>query len=1156
MFWTGVGYSLAIDLEVLLIQAPFIHLAVRTGFSLLESMIETKALTTWCVENAMPAVAVTDHNNLFGALELSESLSNAGIQPIMACCFDVTDEAHQETLSRVSLYAQTKTGYQRLMALSSEAYLSAEDGVPRLRRSSLLANTEGLLLLTGGPQGEVAQALLKGRMDEARSRLQDLSGSYPGRCYVEIMRHGRADERASESGLLQLAYELNLPIVATHDARFMAAEDAPAHDAMLCIANSTYLGVEDRPSVAANQYLKTQDEMRALFADLPEAIEATAEIARRCAVRAVTHSPILPGFGDGTRSEIEELRVQAREGLEARIAVAPKLYASPEEYTQRLDYELDVIGKMGFPGYFLIVADFIKWTKSQNIPVGPGRGSGAGSLVAWSLTITDLDPLRFDLLFERFLNPERVSMPDFDIDFCQERRGEVIRYVRDKYGSDSVAMIITFGTLQAKAVVRDVGRVMQMSYGQVDRLAKLIPFNPAKPPKLKDAIEDEPKFDEEISNDPRVGELLQTALALEGRYRNAGTHAAGVVIGDRPLQELVPLYRDPRADLPATQFNMKWAEAAGLVKFDFLGLKTLTVIDRALKFIRRDGADVGPEWETLDDAATYELMASGHTLGVFQLEGQGMRDTLRKVRPGNIEDVIAIISLYRPGPMDNIPVYVAGKEDPQTVTYQHPDLQPILEATYGVPVYQEQVMRMAQEIAGYSLGEADLLRRAMGKKKLEEMVAQRRRFIDGAAERKGIDEHLANQIFDTMEKFAGYGFNKSHAAAYALIGYQTAYLKCHFPVAFLAASMSLDLHNTDKLAAFFQEARRLKIPVMSPDVNASMADFDVRDGAIVYALGALKGVGPEAMSHMVLERDAGGAFRDLHDFSERVDPRNVNRKCIEQLARAGAFDRLEPSRARAFAAAPVLAAAAVASAEDRAGGQGGLFGDTEPAMRPTLPQASAWNMQQKLDEEFSAIGFYFSGHPLDDVLDGLEEGRITLSIDVAGQAMDGRPLELIGVVRQRVEKPARSGGKFAFLTLSDPTGEVELSVMPEILMEVRDMLEPGAAVVVTADVRRREDEIRLSVRRVQPIERARIGKKAPALSVRLERGAKIEGLAAIAARLKAAPGADRGTIYVRLTTQCGRAVTLRLPDTYATGLEALRALKTAPGVARVDHLAA
>ena len=748
-------------------ESPFIHLAVRSSYSLLESMITPKGLKAWCVEQGMPAVAITDRNNLYGALEISLTLTDAGIQPIMACCFDVTDGMPKSEPTRVSLYAQNEIGYKRLMLLSSRAYLDAADGVPKLSRELLLDKTDGLILLTGGAEGEVARHLLKARIADARTELSTLASAYPGRCYVEITRHGTEDEYACEEGLIDLAYELGLPLVATHDARFMKPSDAKAHDAMMCISNGQYLGQEDRKRVDASQYLKTAEEMRELFADIPEAIANTFEIAQRCAVKAETHQPILPNFSNEGRSESEELRKQALEGLEYRLGAADKLYAERDTYFERLDYELTIIERMGFPGYFLIVSDFIKWAKDNGIPVGPGRGSGAGSLVAWVLLITDLDPLRFDLLFERFLNPERVSMPDFDIDFCQERRGEVIRYVRDKYGADSVAMIITFGTLQAKAVVRDVGRVMQMPYGQVDRLAKLIPFNPANPPKLQDAIDDEPKFQDEIDADERVGELLEVALSLEGKYRNAGTHAAGVVIGDRPLVELVPLYNDPRADLPATQFNMKYAEMAGLVKFDFLGLKTLTVIDRALKLIRRDGRDVGPEWQSLDDQATYDLMASGETLGVFQLEGAGMRDTLKKVRPHNLEDVIAIISLYRPGPMENIPVYVQGKEDPSSVVYQHPDLKPVLEATYGVPVYQEQVMRMAQEIAGYSLGEADLLRRAMGKKKVEEMIAQRKRFVEGAAEQKGMEEKLANDIFDTMEKFAGYGFNKSHAAAAA-----------------------------------------------------------------------------------------------------------------------------------------------------------------------------------------------------------------------------------------------------------------------------------------------------------------------------------------------------------------------------------------------------
>lgn len=1137
-------------------ESPFIHLAVRSSYSLLESMITPKGLKAWSVEQGMPAVAITDRNNLYGALEISLTLTDAGIQPIMACCFDVTDGMPRSELTRVSLYAQNETGYKRLMLLSSRAYLDAVDGVPKLSRELLLDSTDGLILLTGGAEGEAARHLLKARIADARTELSTLASAYPGRCYVEITRHGSEDEYACEEGLIDLAYELGLPLVATHDARFMKPSDAKAHDAMMCISNGQYLGQEDRKRVDASQYLKTADEMRELFADIPEAIANTFEIAQRCAVKAETRKPILPNFSNEGRSESEELRKQALEGLEYRLGAADKLYAERDTYFERLDYELTIIERMGFPGYFLIVSDFIKWAKDNDIPVGPGRGSGAGSLVAWVLLITDLDPLRFDLLFERFLNPERVSMPDFDIDFCQERRGEVIRYVRDKYGADSVAMIITFGTLQAKAVVRDVGRVMQMPYGQVDRLAKLIPFNPANPPKLQDAIDDEPKFQDEIDADERVGELLEVALSLEGKYRNAGTHAAGVVIGDRPLVELVPLYNDPRADLPATQFNMKYAEMAGLVKFDFLGLKTLTVIDRALKLIRRDGRDVGPEWQSLDDQATYDLMASGETLGVFQLEGAGMRDTLKKVRPHNLEDVIAIISLYRPGPMENIPVYVQGKEDPSSVIYQHPDLKPVLEATYGVPVYQEQVMRMAQEIAGYSLGEADLLRRAMGKKKVEEMIAQRKRFVEGAAEQKGMEEKLANDIFDTMEKFAGYGFNKSHAAAYALIGYHTGYLKRHFPVEFLAASMSLDIGNTDKLAAFFQEARRLKIPVLAPDVNTSSADFDVRDGAVVYALGALKGVGLEAMKHVVEIRDKDGRFADLYDFAERVDPKHVNKKAFESLSKAGAFDGLEPNRARMLESAPLLANLAVSAAQDRQGGQGGLFAEAEPALRPVLPKTRAWNGQQKLDQEFKSIGFYFSGHPLDDVLEGLDRERVTLAMEVQDRASDGKPLEMIGVVRARSDKPARNGGKFAFLTLSDPSGEVEMMVFPETLSQNYDLLQVGNAVAITVGVKRNAEEIKLNAERVLRLEAARLSKAMGALKIRLAIGAYVGDLAGVVGHLAKLQDLEQGELLIEMPLEDGRVVTMKLPATYTIGLSAQRALKEAPGVERVEPLKA
>ncbi len=1137
-------------------NSDFVHLAVRSSYSLLESMITPDELAEWCVECGMPAVAITDRNNLFGALEISLTLADRGVQPIMACCFDVCDEGLKAQPSRLSLYAQSLEGYRRLIYLSSRAYLDSADGVPRLNKSLVLEKTDGLIVLSGGAEGDVARHILKGRLSDARTELSTLAAAYPGRCYVEITRHGSLDEFKIEAQLLELAYDLSLPIVATHDARFIVPGDVTAHNALMCIANGQYLGQEDRKRVEPSQYLKSQDAMATLFADLPEAIERTVEIAQRCTVRAMTGKPMLPGFSQKGRSESDELAIQAKDGLETRLQEAPQLFADRSVYAERLEFELGVIERMGFAGYFLIVSDFIKWAKQNDIPVGPGRGSGAGSLVAWSLLITDLDPIRFDLLFERFLNPERVSMPDFDIDFCQERRGEVIRYVRNKYGADSVAMIITFGTLQAKAVLRDVGRVMQMPYGQIDRLAKLIPFNPAKPPTLDEAIASEPKFDEEINADPRVGELIEIARSLEGLYRNAGTHAAGVVIADRPLVEVVPLYNDPRADLPATQFNMKYAELAGLVKFDFLGLKTLTVIDRALKFIRAEGREVGAGWTSLEDAETYQLMASGETLGVFQLEGAGMRDTLRRVRPNNIEDVIAIISLYRPGPMENIPVYVQGKDDPARVSYQHPDLKPVLEATYGVPVYQEQVMRMAQEIAGFSLGEADLLRRAMGKKKADEMDAQRRRFVEGAAATKEMAAELANDIFNTMEKFAGYGFNKSHAAAYALIGYQTAYLKCHFPVEFLAASMSLDVGSTDKLAAFFLEAKRLCIPVHPPDVNTSSADFSAMGGAVVYALGALKGVGLEAMRHVVSIRERGGPFTDVHDFAERVDPRHVNKKALESLARAGAFDALDSNRGRMLAAAGLLAQFAVASADDRQGGQGGLFSESEPALRPVLPSPKPWSGQQKLDEELQAIGFYFSGHPLDDMLQALDRARVTLVIEVQEHAAEGRPLEMIGVVRARTDKPSRRGGKYAFLTLSDPTGEIELMVFNEGLQTFGDILKPGATVALTVSVKQNGEETRLNVERAIKLDDARLSRPSRALKVRLAPGASASALSGVIHHLERLPDAERGAILIELPLLDGRIVTLRLPSTYTIGLRAQRALKEAPGVERVEPLRA
>ncbi|HEY0437532.1 MAG TPA: DNA polymerase III subunit alpha, partial [Phenylobacterium sp.] len=850
--------------------------------------------------------------------------------------------------------------------------------------------------------------------------------------------------------------------------------------------------------------------------------------------------------------EDEELAHQAREGLKLRLQVnAP---SQPlEVYEQRLEREIGVITSMGFAGYFLIVSDFMKWAVAHGVPVGPGRGSGAGSLVAWSLMITGLDPLKYGLIFERFLNPERVSMPDFDIDFCQERRDEVITYVQQRYGRDRVAQIITFGTLQARAVLRDVGRVLQLPLGQVDRLAKMVPANPANPVTLAKAIEIEPRLRQARDDDEAVARLLDTALQLEGLYRNASTHAAGIVISDRPLTHLAPLYRDPRSELPATQFNMKWVESAGLVKFDFLGLKTLTVVDRAMKHLERRGAGFELETLPLDDAAAYEVMASGLTVGVFQMEGQGMRDTLRQLRPQSLEEVTALISLYRPGPMDSIPAYVDCKMGRKPLDVLHPLLAPVLTPTYGVIVYQEQVMQIAQILAGYSFGEADLLRRAMGKKKKEEMDKQRARFMAGAAER-GVDKSLADLLFGLMEKFSGYGFNKSHAAPYALIAYQTAWLKANAPVEFFAGSMSLDLANTDKLSVFYQDARRCGVKIRAPDVNLSGADFEVENGEVLYALGAIRNVGQQAMQHVVEVRRESGPFRDIFDFVERVDPRQVNKRTFETLARAGAFDSIETNRALLVAASDVLVGHGQALAADRAEGKRSLFGDDAGGQhRPRLPKVDTWTPVQRLDEELAAVGFYLSGHPLEDMIEALRRRRTDLYTEAVAKAEAGaEALRMAGVVRRRQERAAQgSGEKFAFVTFSDPTGEYEVLFPPESWRRCRDILEPGQAVAITVRARAKDGEVRFFGDSAEPVAKA-IENVVAGLRVHLApRSAEIE---ALKKRLEGVANPRGGEIVLVAGLGAGREVEVKLPGRFTLDGAVRGALKTAPGVVFVEDL--
>ena len=1133
---------------------PFVHLRARSAYSLLESTLQVYDLARLTHQHAMPALALTDTNNLFGALEFCDVLGGKGLQPIIGCALNL--QAGSENLGPVALLAQDETGYSALMRLSSLAYRRAVDvGAPGVPLEALTEGVEGLICLTGGQEGPLKFLCGQKRQGEAEALLDALAKAFGDRLYVEIQRHCEAGDAEHEDELIGWAYGRDLPLVATNDVRFEAQADHAAHDALLCIAGATYLGATDRPRVGPYRTFASAEEMAQRFADLPEAIENTVEIARRCSFKLKKIDPILPRFtGDGGLDEPAELRAQAAEGLRQRLAaLGPENLAAPEEeYWARLEFELGIIIQMKFPGYFLIVSDFIKWAKAQGIPVGPGRGSGAGSLVAYALTITDLDPLRFGLLFERFLNPERVSMPDFDIDFCQERRGEVIAYVQEKYGHERVAQIITFGTLQARAVLRDVGRVMQLPFGMVDRLAKLVPANPANPVTLEKALEIEPRLAEARAQEADVAGLLDTALQLEGLYRNASTHAAGIVIGDRPLDQIVALYQDPRSDIPATQFNMKWVEGAGLVKFDFLGLKTLTVIDRALGYLRLQGIEIDLSKIGFDDEKTYELLASGATFGVFQLESQGMRDTLRKVKPNKLEDIIALISLYRPGPMQNIDHYAAVKSGAEKPDYLHPSLQPYLEETYGVIIYQEQVMQIAQVLSGYSLGEADLLRRAMGKKKPEEMAKQKSRFLEGAAAR-GVDEAKASHIFDLVAQFAGYGFNKSHAAAYAVVAYHTAYLKAHYPVEFIAASMSLDIANSEKLASFNQDARRMAVTVLPPDVNASDADFSVENGAIRYALGAVRNVGLAAMQGLVAERRRGGRFASLHDFAERLDTTVVNRRQLENLAKAGAFDGLESDRAKAFAACETLAAYAAARMQEKASPQASLFGAAEQkSLRPPLPKSPAWSGQQRLDAEREAVGFYLTGHPMADYFAEAREGSIFSFLDILEEGeTDPRTVAMAGVVRRVMPRPARDGsGVFAYVGLSDPSGDYEVMVNPEAFAIERSHLEIGRAMVFRARVRWRDGDLKISGDSFEMLEAAE-ARATQVLRLDVREGASLKDIAKLLKGLPEGASTEKRPLVLVLRLADGREVELSVGGGFPAGAAARAALKAARGVERV-----
>src|SRR5579883_3030864 len=1149
------------DFSQLLDHAGFVHLHVHSSYSLREGALSVARLAKLAAADSMPALAITDSNNLFGALEFSDKLAKAGVQPVtgIQLTLDFHDGAEMTPRGEagsgrasIVLLAQTAAGYLNLMHIASRAWLDPSPGdPPYVSINRLEGRTEGLIALTGGPSGPLDLAFARDRAELGFARAKQLDRLFPGRLYVEIQRHGLASERAIEPQLLDLAYRSSLPLVAANEVFFAEASDHEAHDALICIAEGTVISDGDRRQLSPEHRFKTRAEMRALFADLPEATRNSVEIALRCTYRPVSRKPILPRFADGgAEDEARQLRMQAEAGLAARLAAhGPAQGATEADYHTRLAFELDVIIKMNFPGYFLIVADFIKYAKSQGIPVGPGRGSGAGSLVAYALTITDLDPIRFGLLFERFLNPDRVSMPDFDIDFCQERRDEVIAYVRRRYGEDKVAQIITFGSFLARGVLRNVGRVLAMPLGQVDKLAKLVPQNPAAPVSLKQAIESEPRLKEAAESEPRVAKMLQIAQTLEGLYSNASTHAAGIVIGDRPLEELVPLYRDPKSDMPATQFNMKWVEPAGLVKFDFLGLKTLTVLDKTVRLLARRGIDVDLAAIPLDDKKTYETMGRGEVVGVFQLESAGMRRALADMRADRFEDIIALVALYRPGPMANIPVYCARKLGQEKVEYLHPKLEPILKETFGVIIYQEQVMQIAQTLSGYSLGEADSLRRAMGKKIKAEMDAQRGRFVSGAVER-GLAKADADAIFDACAKFAEYGFNKSHSAPYALLTYQTAYLKANYPVEFLAASMTLDKSSTDKLAEFCNEARRLCIAIEPPSVNRSGVDFEVAADAngtlsIIYALSAIKGVGDGHAQALVAAR-GGRAFADLADFAARISPRDLNKRMLESLAAAGAFDALEGDRARVFGAIETMLSLGHRREEERRAGQSALF-DAEPIDPLARIKTESWPLAERLRREFDAVGFFLSGHPLEAYAAILGRLRVTRWAEFARGVKQGASAgRLAAIVLERQERRTRSGTKMGIVQLSDQSGQYEAILFQEGLNQYRDLLEKGAAVLLGLQANVDGEDVRARIISAELLDAA---------ASRLGKGLRVflrdeNPLGEISRHLRTRGDGD---VSLVLLTENGE-IEVKLPGKFSVSPQVAGALKAVPGIVAVEHV--
>ena len=1043
----------------------FNHLKIHTQYSICEGAIKIENLKNFCKDNKIPCLGLSDTSNLCGALEFAENISKVGTQPIIGTQIFFRFE---DTTGLLPLIALNEKGYKRIIELSSRSYLENDAlSNPHLDIKELLIDTDGVLLLSGTIHGLFGKLFEKGRLEEITNLYKSLSSKFKDKFYLEIQRHGDQNEIAFEKFNLEQSSKIEIPIIATNEVYYLTQDMHEAHDALICIGSKTYVSEKNRIKYSNQHYFKSDEEMSTLFSDLPEALENNFNLPFRCSFRPQSSKPILPNISSEKGGSADEiLKKDSLDGLREKFLKIFKIEKNNLDnnkmflnYKDRLNHELRIIIEMKYPSYFLIVADYIKWAKNNDIPVGPGRGSGAGSLVAWCLSITDVDPIKFNLMFERFLNPDRISMPDFDIDFCEEKRDLVFKYLTTKY-KDSVAHIITFGKLKARMVIRDVGRVLGLPYGFVDSISKMIPFDPSRPLSLMECINNEPRLQRLMQEDSRVKKLTDLSLKLEGLNRNVATHAAGVVIADRKLTETVPLYKDASADLllPSTQFDMYSAENAGLIKFDFLGLKTLTVINRTQKLINKKVKEFKIEDINFEDKKVFELLSSGNTVGLFQVESAGMREALLQMKPNHIEDIIALVALYRPGPMSNIPIYNDCKHGRQTPDYLHPLLEDILKPIYGVIIYQEQVMQIAQKLSGFTAGEADILRRAMGKKKRAELEKQKQGFIAGAL-KNGITKNIAASIFLKIEPFAEYGFNKSHAAAYAIISYQTAFLKTYYPNEFFAASMTMDLSNQNKLSEFHEELKRININVIRPDINRCFADFQFDQNNFYYALGGIKSVGYEAISNVVNERKKNGDFKSINDFLNRVNPKDVNKLQLEGLVKAGAFDNINNNRQALFNSIPNFILKTKNLYENKATNQIDLFESDEEQDNEIILNIEDWKFEERLSREFEAVGFFISDHPLNQFKEIFDDYKIT---DYSKFISDNdlKDSNIAATLLKITERKTAKGHSYGVIKFTDLTSVFELFVFSDILELNREILIEGNSLIITLNKNISADENR------------------------------------------------------------------------------------------------